>query len=421
MDRGILPAAVTLAAALVVSACSVDQIAPPSISGPSEFGLSINMTAAPDQLPRDGSSRSVVTVRASDAQGRPVVGQRLSLSLSPTSVTALSATDVTTDRDGRATFAVAAPSLTTVVPNNRFVIAATPVGDNSANAAPRIITIMLVGTSNATLPVPAFTWAPQTPEFNKLVTLDATATTDEGVRCMDECTYTWDFDDGTGAIGRIVTHVFAVARAHNVLLTVTDAAGSVVDLRQLVNIVAPAAPTVSLAVAPSPPVVNQLATFTATATASAGHAIQRYDWNFGDGTTASTSLNTATKTYGARGVFAVTVRATDDIGLVGSAGLVLDMTTGTPTGITASFTISPSNPRPGDTVNFNAASSTPSNGATVTEYRWDWGDGTETTASASPIAQHVFGSIRSYVVRLTVTDSQGRIAITTQPLVVVAP
>jgi PKD repeat protein len=412
--HGWRPAALLLLAAAAVG-CGLEKQSAPDLIGPSEFSLSITMTATPDQLPRDGSSQSVIVLTARDAQGRPVSGQRITLGTSLP--VALSQTEVVTGNDGRATFSVRAPAPGTV--GNELVIFATPIGSNSENAIPRSVTVLIGGPSNSTEPTPSFTVTPQVPEVNQAATFDASGTTDEGGPCGSACTYTWNFDDGGTATGRVVTHAFTTARAFNVMLTVRDVTGVEAVLRQLVTVIAPSAPIVTLAVAPNPPVVNQLATFTATATPAPNHSIRQYEWNFGDGTTATTSSNTVTKTFTTRGVFEVTVRATDDLGQVGAASLRVDLNTGVPTGITAVFTFSPTNPRAGDAVNFNAASSTPSGGATITEYRWDFGDGTPPVTMSTPTIQHPFAvGDRIYVVRLTVVDSQGRTAPTTQNVTV---
>jgi PKD repeat protein len=403
---------VILTAAFVAAGCGLSDPAAPSLTGPSEFGQSVTLTASPDQLPRDGSSQSVVTVFVRDAQSRPVANQRLAVGLS-SAAALVSAVEVITDPTGRATFAMTAPPENAVVQNNEIVISVIPIGGNFDNAAARTVTIRLVGVSNTTLPVPAFATSPAAAEINQVITFDATTTTDEGTQCLDLCAYTWDFDDGSAGIGRIVTHTFTTARGFNVLLSVRDAAGNVVNLRRIVNVVTPAAPTVTLTVAPNPPIVNQLATFMVTATPAANHAVQRFEWNFGDGNTTTTTASTVTKTYAALGIYTVTVRAIDDLGSAGSASLQLNITTGVATGINATFFFSPTNPSTGQTVFFNANESTPSNGATITEYRWDWGDGTE-TVTTSPTTGKVFGIVKSYVVQLTITDSQGRISRTRQ-------
>ena len=56
-----IKAIVALAASLAVADCTVDNGAAPPLSGPSDFGLSVALSASPDQLPRDGSSRSTIS------------------------------------------------------------------------------------------------------------------------------------------------------------------------------------------------------------------------------------------------------------------------------------------------------------------------------------------------------------------------
>jgi PKD repeat protein len=72
---------------------------------------------------------------------------------------------------------------------------------------------------------------------------------------------------------------------------------------------------------------------------------------------------------------------------------------------TANFTYSPSVPKAGETITFDASSSTP-NGGTITEYKWDFGDGNITTTPDATIP-HVYGTPSTYNVTLTVTDSEG--------------
>jgi PKD repeat protein len=291
------------------------------------------------------------------------------------------------------------------------------VGDNADNALPRRISIALTGVSNSTAPVPAFSVTPQAPEINQVATFDATATTDEGGQCLDLCSYAWNFDDGATASGRVVTHAFSVARSYSVALTVTDASGLEVALRQLVTPVAPAEPKVTISVAPNPPVVNQLATFTAVGTPASNHQIVRYEWDFGDGSTTATYGGNVTHTYGARGIYSATVRAVDDLGRAGSASIQLNLTTGVPTGINATFYYTPIGTNNNAVLNvqtyFHAENSTPSNGASIKTYRWDWGNG-ETDETSDAIISHTYSTAGTYVVQLTIVDSQGRTALVRQ-------
>jgi PKD repeat protein len=375
------------------------------------------MTATPDQLPRDGSSQAVVTLIARDPQGRPVSGQRITLGLSNSTPagTRLSAAEVVTGSDGRAMFTVTAPTQAAV--GGEIVITATPIGGNFDNSVTRIVTIALLGPSNTAEPNAAFTFTPANPERQREVTFDASLTQDEGVACLDTCTYSWDFGDGTTGSGRIARKTYPNAGAFNVVLNVRDASGTPdpTPARQTVTVSAPAAPVVTVAVAPNPPLLGQPATFTATATVAPNHSITRFDWNFGDGNSQSTTVPTVTKTYTTSGTFVVTVTVTDDLGQTGIGTLTVTVGSGI-TFPTPPFTMSPTNPRVNETVNFNASGVTAASGATISSYAWDFGDG---GTGSSMTTNHSFGSARTFVVRLTVTDSQNRTASATRELTVV--
>ncbi len=73
----------------------------------------------------------------------------------------------------------------------------------------------------------------------------------------------------------------------------------------------------------------------------------------------------------------------------------------------ANFSFSPINPRPGETVYFNGASSSDSDGS-IQSYRWDFGDG---TLGAGVRRGHVFSigtsTSRTFTVTLTVVDNRG--------------
>ena len=75
------------------------------------------------------------------------------------------------------------------------------------------------------------------------------------------------------------------------------------------------------------------------------------------------------------------------------------------TGPTPSFTVIPTSPAAFTDVRFDGSASTAGLGASITNYLWDFGDGATGTGV---IATHQYNAIGNYLVRLTVTDSQGR-------------
>lgn len=397
---------------IAIAACSVEDQSPPGFTGPSEFALSVTMVASPDQLPRDGVSQSVVTLTVRDASGRPVSGQRLSLS---TSAGSLSESSVTTGSDGQASFTYTAPPSGTT--GTAAIIQAIPVGTDGANAAARNLAILYTGTSNATRPTASFTVTPTAPQMNQAVRFDASGTQDEGAACLDACTYNWNFGDGTTASGRIVSKTFTAARTYTVTLTVTDAAGSSASTGQSVTVAAVAAPTVTLAVSPSPPLAGQAAVFTATATPATGHSIARYDWTFGDGTSQTTTVPTVVKTYDNLGTHIARVTVTDGLGQTGTGSLTFTIVG---TGVFASFTASPSDPVTNATVSFNGSASIGAGGASVDEWFWDFGNGTQTTDSDAYITT-TYSKAGTYTVTLRVTDDNGRTGTTTRTVTVKDP
>ncbi len=399
-------------AVMGTTACSLDKQERPPLSGPSGLGLNVTMTASPDQLPRDGTSQSVVTLTVLDATGKPVANQRLTLSLpvNAPAGSALSATDVTTNANGQLTFAVTAP-----LPGSlgNIVILATPFGTDSNNAASRSIQITALPL-NSTVPVASFTFTPNSPEVGQVVTFNASGTTDEGRNCTDQCTFVWDFGDEGKVSGRIATHTFLSGGNHLVILTVTDSAQSVGTSERTIAIGAPGPATVSFTVAPVSPIAGQTATFTATATPAANHRIVSFVWSWGDGSASqTTAASTIQHNFDLTGAFPrtfpVTLTVKDDLGQSATTTNAVVVTSG----LAAVLTQSPTGSVPvGQTIFFDGSGSTSSTGTKITNYLFDFGDG-NSQSSSFPAAKHEYAATGSYLVKLTITDEKGRTASTT--------
>jgi hypothetical protein len=63
--------ALGLVALLAGVGCGMDEVKTPPLFGPSELGLSLQMSASPDVINADGVSQSVVSITARDENGRP--------------------------------------------------------------------------------------------------------------------------------------------------------------------------------------------------------------------------------------------------------------------------------------------------------------------------------------------------------------
>lgn len=406
--------ATLLVIALGVAACGVEEQEAPPLIGPSGFAQSVTLSASPDRLPRDGRSQSVITVAVRNDAGQPVSGQRVTVGASAGTV---SQSEVVTGSDGRATFTLTAPAAGTT--GNTIDVFATPVGGDFTDARTRSLSIAVVGTSNSTVPSPSFTFTPSAPEIQQSVTFDATGTTDEGRACGTLCSYTWTFSDGSVRSGQIITRTFTTAGTYTVTLSVTDPAGASASVTRTVAVADVAAPTVSTpTVEPDPAVADQPAVFTASGSAAPGHRIVQYAWNFGDGTTQTTTEPSVVKTYTVPGSYTVIVTATDDLGRSGRSVVSITVVNPVPNDPVARFVVSPSQPRVGQAAFFDARSSTAGNRAVIETYRWRFGDGSvvETT---TPTISHTYDEARTFAVTLTVTDNLGQTSTVGQQVTVV--
>ena len=84
-----------------------------------------------------------------------------------------------------------------------------------------------------------------------------------------------------------------------------------------------------------------------------------------------------------------------------------------PTNLRAVFTATPTGPTIGQTVLFDASSST----GAIAEYRWSFGDG---ASGSGRVAQHAYADAQTYVVTLTVVDGFGRAVSSSQSITVAA-
>jgi PKD repeat protein len=326
-NERLLPRVLALLLMTATVGCGLEGQGAPDLSGPSGLAHAFSLAASPTQLPRDGSSQSVVTVTATDVTGGPLAGQRYRLAVTPTEA-APTVAEVTTDANGRAVFTVTAPA-------------------TSSSADSIAVTATALGGFSDTL-------------------------------------------------------------SQFLTITLTGGAGAPVD-----------PPTVeSPTVQPDSPIADQPAVFTTSASAAAGHRIVQYSWNFGDGSTAQTTLPQVLKTYTIPGSYTVLVTVTDDVGGTAFAVATVDVTSATTSSPIARFTVVPSQPRAGEAAMFDGSSSTAGTRAVIIRYSWSFGDGT-TEVTTTPTIGHTYDEARTYPVTLTVTDNLNQTSTVGQQIIVV--
>ena len=407
--------------ALTLPACQKDATPDPFV-GPSELSLSLTLSASPDVLPLDGASQSLVSILARDGSGQvlPNVTLRLQISFGGVlqDLGQLSARTLVTGQDGRALATYTAPLGGSEDPGLQVDILVTPVGDNFANAVARALTIRLVPGG---VIIPPFTigsgfrFTPTGPvEFQEVLfqtdclsTSDTNCVTDPGA----VATYAWDFGDGTTGSGPTATHTYSSQSTFTAVLTVTDGFSRSTSESRSVTVGSGGTPTANFTHSPTGPRVGDSVLNASASTAPAGRSIVSYDWQFGDGDTASGV--TVTHEFSAALAYSVSLTVTDDQGKTDTQTRTVAVVTGTPTPL---FSVTPSPTAVGIATIVDAARSTPTSGATITSYAWNFGDTTATTTcpggagcvAATPhLLSHTYTSAGTFVITLTVTDSFG--------------
>jgi PKD repeat protein len=412
-----------VAAALLVAGCTTKKTEAPDLSGPSELATSLSLTASPDVLSQDGQSTSVVAVSARDANGQPLKGLSLHADILVNNVITdfgqLSAKDAATGNDGRATFTYRAPQSVDNVDHGTLVtIAVTPtVGDAHADHARSVqIRLVPVGVvSGGLTSVPDFTIAPIAPKQLETVTFNASDPT------LDSklISYVWDFGDGGSGGGRVASHSYSQVGSYPVTLTVTDTTGLSGSRSKTVSVGLGDLPKAAFVFSPSAPGPGEAVIFDGSqSSVTPPRQIVSYVWQFGTGRSDTGMI--VSKTYDTPGTYNVTLSVTDDAGNVGTATQSVKVAAGSQGGLTASFTMSPNKPVDPATVNFNASAST--SAGTIVSYTWDFGLGGPQTTTSSPLITPPFQYHEgTYTITLTVTDSLGLTAMTSQTLVVAPP
>ncbi len=313
----------------------------------------------------------------------------------------------------------------------------TPVDDTSGTAtashaytAPGTYTVTLTTTDDLGVtgtateqitvdtPTAAFTSSATVSAPGATVSFDASGSTDPEGTITD---YSWNLGNGytvdTGSTATL-QHRFWHRGTRTVTLTVTNDYGQTSTVTHTLSIDDP--PTAAFSPSASVAAPGATVNFDASASApgASGGTIDDYSWNFGDGTPVDDTSGTAAAShaYTAPGTYTVTLTTTDDLGVTGTA--TEQITVDTPA---AAFTIAPSTPAPGSSVSFDASGSTDPEG-TITDYSWNFGDGTPVQdAGGSAGIQHTYASRGTYTVALTVTNNYGQTSTSTHTVTVDDP
>jgi len=174
-------------------------------------------------------------------------------------------------------------------------------------------------------------------------------------------------------------------------------------------------PQASFAYWPAKPYENQTVQFDASSSTPEGFndTITKYVWDFGDGASKiNKTTPTITHNYMTAKQCVVTLNVTDNEGLWSTTSKPI--TIYPEFGPTANFTWNPQTPFINETITFDASTSTTGwskargDFSPITNYAWNFSDGTGIISVSTPTINHSYTQPRNYTVTLTITDANGR-------------
>ena len=399
-----------------VAGCTTKKTPAPPLTGPSEFALRLALQSVPDSIYQDGVAQAAIQIEATGADGRAVRALPLRIETEVNGLAqdygTLSTRTAVTGEDGRARIVYTAPPKPAESTGEVVVVdfIVTPITTDFQGVEPRRVSLRLVPPGIIqppnTAPQAQFTFSPESPRPMQSVSFDASESTDGGVACGPACTYRWDFGDGNTGSGVFATHQYRSTGNYQIRLTVTDARGASGAVARPITVGVATPPTAAFTFSPTSPAPGQIIFFNAEAsTAAPGRQLVYFSWDFGSGRT-GTGITTS-KGYDTPGTYIVTLTVEDDAGAkattsqqvtVGSAANPLE----------AAITATPTSGPTTTLFSFNAGGS--AGPAPIVEYRFTFGDNSPDVVGNTATTSHQFAAAGTYLVRVTVRDSDDKSA-----------
>jgi PKD repeat protein len=260
------------------------------------------VSATPQTLGPAGGSAEV-SARVEDVSGAGLVGVPVTFS---TSAGQLSASSAVTDESGTARTTLTTSRESTVVANVAGKTAEITIGLN-----PRTGVTLTGPTDSISAGLPA----------------SFTVGVGDSANVRD---VTVDFGDGSrqslGALSGSTTvqHTYNSPGTYTVTAIATEASGFTEQVATSVTILPGQPPGVIITPSNTTPTVNQIITLTATVS-GATSTILEYQWDFGDGTSATTTGPQITKSYSAVGTRVIRVTVVQAVGPSGQGQTTVDV------------------------------------------------------------------------------------------------
>jgi PKD repeat protein len=173
-------------------------------------------------------------------------------------------------------------------------------------------------------------------------------------------------------------------------------------------------PAADFEFSPQNPFSGDTVYFISTSTDKDG-TIEKYQWNFGDGKTSSKeNPSHRYRDVDVETTYTVKLTVEDNLGAASSITKPVTISVSDNTAPVAEFSYSPENPTVNEYVQFISESS--DEDGFINIYQWDFGDGSETSASQNP--RYAYQAAGVYAVTLTVTDNDGKASSITKAITV---
>ncbi|WP_299257259.1 PKD domain-containing protein [uncultured Aquimarina sp.] len=190
------------------------------------------------------------------------------------------------------------------------------VNDGNGNSDTETITITVTDSNVA--PVAVFTSDIETGIAPKLITFDASESTDAN---GDVLSYQWDFGDGNTATGMVATYQFETAGEFDIKLTVSD--GKVEDSTVRKIVISDGNPIANIIVDVSSGSTPLEVTFDGSGSTDPSNNVLSYSWDFGDGITETGQI--VVHTFDSVGFYTVTLEVDNGQGGIDSGTIVIQV------------------------------------------------------------------------------------------------
>lgn len=256
--------------------------------------------------------------------------------------------------------------------------------------------------SENTPPTASISIEPKYPDQGEEVTLSAEPSS-AGDGTIQS--YSWDLNGNGqfGQTGKVQTKTYNSDEAQDIYLRVIDSAGARAYAQEVVQVQSVnQPPTASFTITPSSPAPNETITLDGSGSSDDG-SISKYEWDLDDDGTFEKTGSSIQTSFSSSGEMPVKLRVTDDAGNTNSVVKDVSVSAGSETP-TADFDYSPRTPASGETVTFDATSSTAD--TTIKSYDWDvTADGNYNKQGQTITQSFETGEVQ---VKLRITDDMGQ-------------